>query len=68
MYRSTTTRTNEWAEGKLAQYREIMLRTKIRKSESLLQAAIEQQSIFEFAPRSIGAVDYAVLTEEYLAL
>ena len=68
MYRCTTTRTNEWAEGELSQYREIMLRTKIRRTEALLQAAIEEQSIFEFAPRSIGSEDYANLTEEYLAL
>ena len=68
MYRSTTTRTNEWAEGELAQYREIMLRAKIRKTEPLLQAAIEEQSIFQFAPKGIGAEDYAALTEEYLAL
>jgi len=68
MYRSTTTRTNEWAEGELSQYREIMLRTKIRKTEPLLQASIEEQSIFQFAPRGIGAKDYTALTEEYLAL
>ena len=68
MYRRTTSRTNEWAEGELSQYREIMLRTKIRKTEPLLQASIEEQSIFQFAPRGIGAEDYAALTEEYLAL
>ncbi len=68
MYQSRTTRTNEWAEDQLHHYKEILLETKIRRRESLRQASIEQQSIFEFAPKGVGAEDYASLTEEYLAL
>jgi chromosome partitioning protein len=68
MFRSRTTRTNEWAEDQLEPYREIILNTKIRENEALRQAAIEQQSIFEFASRSHGAEDYRALTKEFLAL
>ncbi|VFQ43475.1 ParA family protein [Desulfoluna butyratoxydans] len=68
MYRSSTTRTNEWAEDQLAHYKEITLETKIRRSEPLLQASIERESIFKYAPGAIGADDYTRLTEEFLAL
>lgn len=68
MYERRTTRTNEWAEEQLAEYEEILLDTKIRKNEALRQAAIEQKSIFQFAPRGTGAEDYRSLTREYLAL
>lgn len=68
MFRSRTTRTNQWAEDQLKPYQEIILKTKIRENEALRQAAIEQQSIFKFSSKSHGAQDYRALTEEFLAL
>ena len=68
MFRSRTTRTNQWAEDQLLPYQEIIMKTKIRENEALRQAAIEQQSIFDFSPRSHGAEDYKALTQEFLSL
>ena len=68
MYQSRTTRTNEWAEEQLDHYKEILLGTKIRKCEALLQASIEETSIFDYDPRGIGADDYTRLTDEVMAL
>ena len=41
-----------------------MLDTKIRKNIALSEALAVKESIFEFAPKSNGAVDYQALGDE----
>ncbi|MFP4308133.1 MAG: ParA family protein [Desulfococcaceae bacterium] len=60
------TRTNEAIEGLLADFQENLLRTIIRRSEAINQAQMQNQPIFVFDPRSIGAADFSALTEEIL--
>lgn len=58
------TRTNEAIEGLLADFRANLLSTVIRRSEAINQAQMQNQPIFVFDPRSIGAADFSALTEE----
>lgn len=60
------TRTNEAIEGLLEDFRENLFSTIIRRSEAINQAQMQNQPIFLFDPRSIGATDFSALTEELL--
>ncbi len=60
--------TNEYILEQLRPYREKTFTTLVMKNESLNQAQIAQKAIFDFDPRSSGALDYQQLTEEFLEL
>jgi len=43
------------------------MRTTIRPNVSLVEAQMEKENIYTWAPQSAGAQDYAALTTEILA-
>ncbi|MFH1034313.1 MAG: ParA family protein [Pseudomonadota bacterium] len=57
-----------WLDGQLAQSGDVLLRTRIRQSEAINQAAIMQKPVALYAPRSAGAVDFRALAAEVEAL
>ena len=60
--------TNEYILEQLKPYRDQTFTTLVMKNESLNQAQIAQKAIFDFDPKSSGALDYQQLTEEFLEL
>ena len=60
--------TNEYILEQLKPYRDKTFTTLVMKNESLNQAQIAQKAIFDFDPKSSGALDYQQLTEEFLEL
>jgi len=44
-----------------------VFKTKIRENITLAEMPLSGQSIFEYDPKSNGAVDYMALTEEIIA-
>ncbi|MGQ9689510.1 MAG: ParA family protein [Desulfobaccales bacterium] len=60
--------TNEYILEQLRPYRDKTFRTLVMKNEALNQAQIAQKAIFDFDPKSSGALDYQQLTEELLEL
>jgi chromosome partitioning protein len=58
------TRTNEAIEGLLSDFTENLFSTVIRRSEAINQAQMQNQPIFVYDPRSIGAADFTALTKE----
>lgn len=46
---------------------DILFKTKIRNNIALVEAPIENQDIFSYAPKSNGAKDYTALTAEIIA-
>lgn len=54
----------EYMEGECP---ELLFHTIIRQCEDLNQAACNEQSIFQYAPKSNGAKDYAALAREVMA-
>ena len=67
-YDSRNKVSNEWVLEQLAPYKNLLLRTIIRKNEALNQAHMAQEPIFTFKPDSPGAQDYRDLTQEVLHL
>ena len=67
-YDSRNKVSNEWVLEQLAPYKNLLLRTIIRKNEALNQAHMAQEPIFTFKPDSPGAQDYRDLTQEELHL
>ena len=57
-----------WLDGQLAQSGDVLLRTRIRQSEAINQAAIMQKPVALYAPRSAGAVDFRALAAEVEAI
>lgn len=68
MYDRRNRVTNEYILEQLKPYRERTFATLIMKNEALNQAQIAQKSIFDYDPKSSGALDYQRLTDEFLAL
>jgi chromosome partitioning protein len=60
--------TNEYILEQLKPYRDKTFKTVIMKNESLNQAQIAQKSIFDFDPKSSGALDYLKLRAEFLEI
>jgi len=58
--------TNEFIDNQLDGLKKNLLNTIIRKSESINQAQINSEPIFIFDPKSHGAHDFQVLTEEII--
>lgn len=56
----------ERIEAAAAQYGTRLYKTRIRECTALQEAALMQQSIFDYAPRSNAAADYTALVEEIL--
>ena len=56
----------ERMEAAAAQYGTRLYKTKIRECTALQEAALTQQSIFKYAPRSNAAKDYSALIDEIL--
>ncbi len=67
-YDSRTTTTNEFIEEQLAPYTANVAKTRIRKTESINQAAINGEPVFTFDPRSNGTADFEALTREIMEL
>ncbi|MFH1059215.1 MAG: ParA family protein [Pseudomonadota bacterium] len=57
-----------WLEGQLVQSDAALLKTRIRQSESINQAAVMQKPVALYTPRSAGAVDFRTLAKEVEAL
>ncbi len=60
--------SNDWVLEQLADFKEMIFKTRIRKNEALNQAHMHQEPIFSFKPDSYGAEDYKKLTKEVLTL
>ena len=60
--------TNEYILEQLKPYREKTFATPIMKNEALNQAQIAQKSIFDYDPKSSGALDYYQMTAEFLEI
>ena len=67
-YDSRTKTTNEFIEDQLAPYSANVAQTRIRKTESINQAAINGEPVFTFEPRSNGTADFESLTQEISGL
>jgi chromosome partitioning protein len=48
-------------------YGDKVFKTKIRENIAIAEMPLTGESIFEYAPKSNGAVDYMALTEEIIA-
>jgi chromosome partitioning protein len=48
-------------------YGDKVCKTKIRENISIAEMPLTGESIFEYAPKSNGAIDYMALTEEIIA-
>ena len=64
MLDSRTRSTNDAVLDQLDPYKNLMLKTKIARSEPLNQAYFQRTTIYDFQRRSRGAEDYLALTEE----
>jgi chromosome partitioning protein len=62
-----TSSTNAYVEEQLEAVRRQVMRTVVRKSEAVNQAAIAGEPVAVFDPRGNGAADYAALVGEVLA-
>jgi chromosome partitioning protein len=60
--------TNEYILEQLKPYRDKTFQTMIMKNEALNQAQIAQKAIFDYEPKSSGAQDYWLLTNEFLEI
>ena len=67
-YDSRTTTTNDFIEDQLSPFNANVAATRIRKSESINQAAINGEPVFTFDQRSNGTVDFTALTAEIAGL
>lgn len=67
-YDSRTTTTNDFIEEQLMPYSAHVAKTRIRKTESINQAAINGEPVFTFDSRSNGTADFEALTQEIVAL
>lgn len=67
-YDSRTTTTNDFIEEQLAPFVANVARTRIRKTESINQAAINGEPVFTFDARSNGTADFEALTREIAGL
>lgn len=47
-------------------YKDVLLSTHIRRNIALSEAIGEMRSVFDYSPKSSGAMDYMAFTEEYL--
>jgi chromosome partitioning protein len=68
MYDKRNSVTNEYILEQLQPFREKMFKTIIMKNEALNQAQIAQKAIFDFDPRSSGAMDHSRLCLEFLEI
>ncbi len=68
MFDSRTTRTNAIFEELLEEHRRRLLKSIVSKSESLNQANLAAQTIYQFSPSSRGALEYDALCDEVLRL
>ena len=59
--------SQEIEKGLTKNYGKYMLNTKIRKNIALSEALALKESIFEFSPKSNGAIDYQALGNEISA-
>jgi chromosome partitioning protein len=59
---------SEWMDGQLAHAGAALLQTRVRASEAIGQAAIAQQPVALYAPRSAAAADFHALAAEVEAL
>jgi chromosome partitioning protein len=67
-YDSRTRTTNDFIEEQLASLSENVAQTRIRKTESINQAAINGEPVFTFDARSNGSADFESLTQEIAGL
>lgn len=67
-YDSRTKTTNDFIEDQLAPFAANVAQTRIRKTESINQAAINGEPVFTFDVRSNGTVDFEALTQEIAGL
>lgn len=65
-YDKRNRQTNDWIFNQLEQYKDLVMKTYIRKNEALNQAHIAQKPIFKYKAKSQGAEDYKRLTKELL--
>lgn len=66
--RATLTKDiTEYAEKLAAGLNTRVYETKIRECTAIKEAQLQKQSIFEYAPKSNGAIDYEALTKEILS-
>lgn len=60
--------TNEWAFAELEPYNHFLLQTRIRKNEAINQSQIAAEPIYSYDINSLGAADYAALTDEIMGI
>lgn len=68
MYDRRNSITNEYILEQLKPYREKTFNTIIMKNEALNQAQIAQKAIFDYEPKSSGAMDYLQFCIEFLEI
>jgi chromosome partitioning protein len=68
MYDKRNSVTNEYILEQLKPYRDKTFATIIMKNEALNQAQIAQKAIFDYEPKSSGALDYLQLCLEFLEI
>lgn len=59
---------NDWLETQLEEFRDVLLKTKIRKITGVKQAQIAELPIMIYDPKSPGTKDYQALTKELLKI
>lgn len=67
-YDSRTKTTNEFIEDQLKPLAANVAKTRIRKAETINQAAINTEPVFTFDPKGNGAKDFEALTQEITGL
>lgn len=67
-YDSRTKTTNDFIEEQLAPFADHVANTRIRKTESINQAAINGEPVFTFDAKSNGTADFEALTREIAGL
>jgi chromosome partitioning protein len=68
MYDKRNSVTNEYILEQLRPYRDKTFEAVIMKNEALNQAQIAQKAIFDYEPKSSGALDYLQLCLEFLEI
>ncbi|WP_034880150.1 ParA family protein [Endozoicomonas montiporae] len=67
-YDSRTKTTNDFIEGQLEPFAANVAKTRIRKTETINQAAINAEPVFTFDAKGNGTADFEALTKEVVGL
>jgi len=66
LYDARNRQTNQFIDDQLENYKDNLLKTIIRKTESINQAQINEETIFTFDPKSNGVEDFLNLSKEVI--